>query len=88
MECWEREKRNKMVRYRPLTELASANEISGIRTAHEVGILIFHKVRALCHRRALSRYTCNARSLRHQHDRAQFTIHFMKEIKILFLVLC
>ena len=75
-----------MVRYRPLTVLASANEIPGIRTAHEVGILNFHKVRALCHRSALSRY--NARSLRHQHDRAQFTIHFIEEIKILFLVLC
>lgn len=41
--------------------------------------LYFHKARALHHKIALLR--CNARSLRHQHERAQFTIHFTKEIK-------
>ena len=44
----------------------------------------FHKARALRHTSALSRY--NAHSLRHQYERAQFTIHFIKEIKNFFLV--
>ena len=41
--------------------------------------LYFHKARALRHTSALLRY--NARSLRHRYERAQFTIHFIKEIK-------
>ena len=39
----------------------------------------FHKARALRHTSALSRY--NSRSLRHQFEHAQFTIHCIKEIK-------
>ena len=42
-------------------------------------VINFHKARASRHTSALSRY--NARSLRHQYQRAQFTIHFIKEIK-------
>ena len=41
--------------------------------------LYFLKARALRHTSALLRY--NARSLRHWYERAQFTIHFIKEIK-------
>ena len=41
--------------------------------------LYFHKARALRHTSALLRY--NAYSLRHRYERAQFTIHFVKEIK-------
>ena len=40
--------------------------------------LYFHKARALRHTRALWRY--NARCVRHQYERAQLTIHFIKEI--------
>ena len=43
--------------------------------------LCFHKARALRHTSALLRY--NASSLRHRYERAQFTIHFIKEIKSL-----
>ena len=42
-------------------------------------IINFHKARALRHTSALLRY--NARSLRHRYEHAQFTIHFIKEIK-------
>ena len=48
--------------------------------------LYFHKARALRHTSALLRY--NARSLRHRYELAQFTIHFIKEIKNLFLEHC
>ena len=48
--------------------------------------LYFHKVRAFRHTSALLRY--NARSLHHRYERAQFTIHFIKEIKNLFLERC
>ena len=48
--------------------------------------LYFHEARALRHTSALSRY--NARSLRHQYEHAQFRIHFIKEIKNLFLEQC
>ena len=41
--------------------------------------LYFHKARTLRHTSALLRY--NARSLRHRYERAQLTIHFVKEIK-------
>ena len=41
--------------------------------------LYFHKARALRHTSALLRY--NACSLRHRYERAEFTIHFIKEIK-------
>ena len=41
--------------------------------------LYFHKARALRHTSALLRY--KARSLRHRYERAQFTIHFIKEMK-------
>ena len=41
--------------------------------------LYFHKARALRHTSALLRY--NAGSLRHRYERAQFTIHSIKEIK-------
>ena len=41
--------------------------------------LYFHKARALHHKIALLRY--NARSLRHQYERAPFTIYFIKEIE-------
>ena len=41
--------------------------------------LYFHKPRALRHTSALLRY--NARSPRHRYERAQFKIHFIKEIK-------
>ena len=41
--------------------------------------LYFHKARALHHKIALLR--CNARSLRHQYERAPFTIYFIKEIE-------
>ena len=41
--------------------------------------LYFHKVCALRHTSALLRY--NAHSLRHRYERAQFTIHFIKEIR-------
>ena len=46
----------------------------------------FPIARALRHTSALLRY--NARSLCHRYDRAQFTIHFLKEIKKLFLKHC
>ena len=42
-------------------------------------VIYFHKARASRYTSALSRY--NARSLRHQYQRAQFRIHFIKEIK-------
>ena len=45
--------------------------------------LYFQKERSLRHTSTLLRY--NAFSLRHQYERAQFTIHFIKEIKNLFL---
>ena len=41
--------------------------------------LYFHKTRALRHKSALWRY--NAQSLGHRYERAQLTIHFIKEIK-------
>ena len=43
--------------------------------------LYFHKARALRHTSVLLRY--NARSLRHRYELAQFTTHFLKEIKTL-----
>ena len=41
--------------------------------------LYFHKTRALRHKSALWRY--DAQSLGHRYERAQLTIHFIKEIK-------
>ena len=41
--------------------------------------LYFHKAHALHHKIALLRY--NASSLRHQYERAPFTIYFIKEIE-------
>ena len=48
---------------------------SSVRTTS----LYFHKARTLRHTSALLRY--HARSLRHRYERAQLTIHFVKEIK-------